>query len=128
MMTTIPLPTVNRQLRLRRGRYFRIVFRRKNDKVEGGRVVARAGELREMLCRLNVHAYKNRVTGLGRVISDEERAEEDRRCRVLTCWCVDEYHRLRRAGTARVTAGRRSYRRVNLVGVVEITPWIEEVE
>lgn len=44
------------------GKIFRVVFRRRTDKVLKGHVVARAGDLRTMICRIKV---KSRVSGSG---------------------------------------------------------------
>lgn len=80
------------------GRIFTITFRRRNDKRVDGMLVARAGDLRTMVCRLHVHKG---VKGLR-----PDRPEEDSRV-----MCVTVYE----------MAGKRSgFKRVPLDGITAI--------
>lgn len=58
--------------------FFKVKFRRRNDKIVAGKVIAPAGSVREMVCRLHVSK------GVKGEQPPEKRREEDFRNRVLT--------------------------------------------
>lgn len=93
------------------GRFFSVTFALKN-KAKDGRP---AGTLRDMLCRRRVKKY---VKG---IISPAARRMEDDRCEVLTVWDVQKFQELLKQGLPKMTAGRKSYRRINLQGIVSIS-------
>jgi len=118
------------------GKFFRVLFKRKNDKVVGGVVVAKAGETRSMLCRRGVKKF---VKG---VIPPAVRRAEDSRNMVLTVHDVEVFRELRTtpilcptcngAGCAFCKqigkrpmrlkeAGAAAYRRINLQEVEDLS-------
>lgn len=81
---------------------FRVSFKRRNDKVVKGKVVAKAGEVRDMVCRFGVVKH---VKG---VLVPGERQGEDHRLR-----CVTVYE----------MAGERSnYKRIPVDGIIDVQP------
>lgn len=93
------------------------------DGTRTNEILAGPGRVRTMICRRLVHKYT-----LG-VISPEARMEEDLRADVLTVFDIQTFHLLRKhledqgveRFAAMMQAGRRSYRRLNMRGIVEIT-------
>lgn len=78
-MTAKQYDKIRRMLdRIAGDKIFSVVFRRRNDKKEGGVVVARAGEERTMRCRL--HAAVD-VRGV-----QPDRKDRDRQARVITVY------------------------------------------
>lgn len=100
--------------------FFSVSFQRKNDKVgkdENGKkvVIEPAGTIRKMLCRRGVKKYAKGVLPPG------QRKAEDIRCNVLTVFDVQEMAKLRKSGMRMGEAGRKSYRRINMAEVVDIS-------
>jgi hypothetical protein len=118
----IPVHEVYNRIQTVGGKFFSVTFRRKHPKYsdergeDGRRIVLEpAGAERHMVCRRRVRRYT-----LG-VIPPEVRLREDLRNRVLTVFDVATFNQLRRQGYRLVTAGRQSYRRINVAEVVDIS-------
>ncbi|CAK9251241.1 unnamed protein product [Sphagnum jensenii] len=79
---------VREAIRGRGGRFFTIAFKRKTKGKNGEPV----GEIRRMVCRRHVRKYVKGVLPIG------QRAAEDLRCEVLTVFCIDTFHKLRKEG------------------------------
>ena len=94
------------------GKFFSVTFQRRTDRRDGSAV---AGDLRTMLCRTNMTKFK-----LG-VVSDFERDEEDFRNAIITCWDFGQYIVNRRTGLSKRQAGFRSWRRIDICGIRNIS-------
>lgn len=124
------------------GKFFRVQFRRKHDKVVDGVVVAKAGEVRSMLCRRGVKKF---VKG---VIPAAQRRAEDSKNLVLTVWDCETFHtKLKEIKSCETcqgsgcsfckntgfrpasikAAGQASYRRINL-REVESLSFMEKID
>lgn len=129
METTIPIPEAWQRILAARGRIFRVTFRTKTPQYERsfdgrkGRLIAPAGRIRTMICRRLVQKFT-----LG-VISPEARFLEDVVNNVLTVFDIQMFNALRlhledqgiAPGVALMQAGRRSYRRLNMAHILNIT-------
>lgn len=113
-----------------RGEIFRVVFRTKTaqrhmnlDGTRTSEIVAGPGRVRSMLARRLVQKF-----ALG-VIPADMRLAEDIAANVLTVWDVETFKMLRthledqgmKPFEAMMTAGRRSYRRINMADIVSIS-------
>lgn len=113
-----------------RGEIFRVVFRTKTsqrlmnaDGTRTNEIVAGPGRTRSMLARRLVQKF-----ALG-VIPADVRLAEDVRANVLTVWDIETFKMLRthledqgmKPFEALMTAGRRSYRRINMADVISIS-------
>lgn len=121
----IPAVMVLASIRQNGSKFFKVVFARKNDKwgkdEQGNKVlVAKAGELRTMVCRRGVRKF---VTGAQ---APGQRAAEDKANDVLTVWDVPAFHAARREGKSEVEAGKAAYRRINVPEVVELSCLTDE--
>ncbi len=110
-------------LHLNGNRFFKVSFKRRTPKLDANKnVIEPEGTIREMVCRLGVKAFKkNKVT-------DEHRNAEDLRCGVLTVFDIQQFLELRGQGVPRNKAGRKSWRRLNLCGIVELKPILDREE
>jgi hypothetical protein len=130
-MTTATIPSNEAWERIldARGRIFRVTFRTKTpqrrmnpDGTRTQEIVAGPGRIRTMVARRLVQKF-----ALG-VIHPEERFQEDVEHNVLTVWDVQTFHLLRRhledqgmePFAAMMTAGRRSYRRLNMDQIIDL--------
>ena len=102
------------------GIIFSVSFKRKHPKYEyqeaGGKKVRveiePSGAIRHMLCRRRVHKYTKGIIPPG------VRLAEDVKCGVLTVFDLQYFKQLKSKGYPNITAGRKSYRRINLMEVV----------
>jgi hypothetical protein len=94
------------------GRFFSVTFQRRTSRKDRSQ---HAGEMRTMLCKA-AGAMKSYKLG---IISDAARDAEDLRCGVLTVWSMDAYMGYRRRGYSHQNAAPRSWRRIDLMGVLE---------
>jgi hypothetical protein len=103
------------------GQFFAIDFARKHDKKVDGVVVAKAGDIRHMVCRRGVGKYTKGVLPIGK------RAYENWKNKVLTVWDVQVYQQLIKSGLPQEEAGSLSYRSINLADIksISIAPIIE---
>lgn len=110
------------------GQIFRVAFRRKHDaygRDENGRRVLYEpkGTIRRMLCRRRVHRYTRNV------IPPEARLSEDVANNVLTVFDLETFLRKRKdlldrgieKNIANLSAGRASFRRINMSAIEEIS-------
>lgn len=113
------------QIESKKGRFFTVTFRRKNDKIIGGTVVAEAGEVRTMLCRCGVKKFvvNNKIIKnlKNEPVRNVSREKEDNKHNVLTVFDVHNFHKLKRQGIPDLQAGSKSYRRINLKGIISLS-------
>lgn len=122
-LNPIPVSDVVARIGKVGGQFFSVKFARKNDKKVNGVVVALAGEERKMLCRRGVKKYADGV------LPEGKRKKEDATNEVLTVWDVGVYQQERKNGRDQESAGRKSYRRINLADVKAISiPQVEAEE
>lgn len=113
-----------------RGELFRVVFRTKTsqhrmnpDGTRTSEIISGPGRTRSMLCRRLVQKF-----ALG-VIPPAVRLAEDVENNVLTVWDIETFRMLRihledqgmKPFEALMTAGRRSYRRINMAEILSIS-------
>lgn len=107
----------------KKGKFFSVTFKRKTNKYEvinGQKTcTAHKGDLRTMLCRRSVTRFTN--TNLGFSGKPKNTVREDDQNDVLTVFDIGVYNAYRNGGLRPITAGRRSYRRINLREVVSIS-------
>ena len=90
--------------------FFQVSFNRRTDSKHSN---AKAGDVRTMLCRTNMHKYKKGI------IEDAERDNEDFVNGILTVWSVSDYHNLVKKGMNPIQAGYNAWRRIDLTSLIE---------
>lgn len=103
---------VLKKIERKKGQFFKVTFRRKNDKKVNGQVIHKAGEVCEILCRRGVSRF---VKGKG-----QKRAINDIKNNVLTVFNVSHYNSIRKS-LGDMKAGQASYRRFDLDNVIRIS-------
>lgn len=120
-LSQVPIYDALERINSVNGQFFAIDFARKHDKIVDGVVVAKAGDIRHMVCRRGVGKFTKGVLPVGK------RAYENWKNKVLTVWDVQVYQQLIKSGKPQEEAGKLSYRTINLAGVksISIAPIIE---
>lgn len=90
--------------------FFKVTFKRRTDSKNSS---AKAGDLRTMLCRTNMHKYKKGI------IQDAQRDDEDLINGVLTVWSVNDYNNYVNKGMNPTDAGYKAWRRIDLTSITE---------
>ena len=99
------------------GQFFSVTFKRRTDKRERNKVtgqmetIARAGDLRSMVCRTGV---KKHLTGEGAAYSFRDKG-------LLPVWEVAAYKVGRETGLSEDEAGKKAYRAVPVDTITEIS-------
>lgn len=94
----------------KKGKFFKVSFKRKRDKRINGKIIHKAGDVREMVCRCGVSKFAKGVS---------TNKYSDAKNNLVTVFDIQTYNYLKKSLGAQ-KAGQASYRRIPLNNVIDI--------